>query len=135
MKYTDEQKEHIKAAEHASMRIDETWQLYQMYLQIGDSPLQALEKARAAVMVWAEWMDSEKVDFPDIEQPDVVEQITAGMTKVYETVSGLQQKPNVNPFPFVNPFPVQFPGGGEAEKPDEPSQVDAEFVDPRPLNK
>jgi hypothetical protein len=67
VKLTNEQKEHVKAARRADMRIQETWSLFCMHLSHEKRPEEALDLARQAVAVWAEWMDSEQIEFPEIE--------------------------------------------------------------------
>jgi hypothetical protein len=76
---TPEQKEHFKMAHRANMRIEETWQLFTMFLSQDKKPLDALEMAREAVTVWAEWMDQNEVEPPDIQRPDFGEQLKDAM--------------------------------------------------------
>lgn len=74
-KLTDEEKEQLKMARRSSMRIEETWSLYTMYLSQDKRPEEALEKAQEAVAVWAEWMDHNQIDPPEIHHPDFAEQM------------------------------------------------------------
>ena len=83
-KLTPDQKEHLKIAHRASMRIEETWNLFMMYLSQDKQPEEALEKAREAVAVWADWMDENEVEPPEIERPDFTEEITTAMGKMME---------------------------------------------------
>ena len=107
-KLTPEQKEHLKMAHRANMRIEETWSLFCMYLSQDKKPIDALELARQAVCVWADWMDENEVDPPDIPRPDFGQQIVDGMGKMFEKFPG-----------FTTPAGIGF---------DPPSlNVDAEF--------
>jgi len=83
MQLTDEQKEQLKMARRANMRIEETWSLYTMFLSQGTRPAEALERAQEAVTVWVEWMDHNEVDPPDIKQPDFGDQIAETMQKMF----------------------------------------------------
>jgi hypothetical protein len=109
---TDEQKEQLKMARRASMRIEETWSLYTMFLSQDKRPLEALERAQEAVAVWVEWMDNNEVDPPEIEHPDVMDQMTTAMQKMAETFKSA----GVPTIPFFLP---QTP-------------VDAEFIEEAP---
>ena len=65
MQLTDEQKEQLKMARRANMRIEETWSLYCMFLSQDKRPAEALERAQEAVGVWVEWMDNNEVEPPE----------------------------------------------------------------------
>lgn len=81
---TPEQKEHIRIARRAHLRIEETWSLFMMYLSQDKSPGEALELARDAVNVWADFMDSNHVEFPDIEEPSFADAIGEQMGKLID---------------------------------------------------
>jgi len=83
---TAEQKEHLKIARRSRIRIEETWQLFCMYLSDNKTPDDALEKARAAVSVWADWMDDAEIEPPDIEQPDFVSQMGEAVGKMMQHI-------------------------------------------------
>jgi hypothetical protein len=53
-----------------------------MYLSQDKSPEEALERARQAVSVWADWMDENEVEPPEIERPDFGEQLKDAMRMV-----------------------------------------------------
>lgn len=80
---TEEQKEQLKMARRANMRIEETWSLFTMFLSADKPPHEALRKAEEAVAVWVEWMDNNEVEPPDIKRPDFGEQITETMQKMF----------------------------------------------------
>lgn len=84
---TPEQKEHLKIAHRANMRIEETWSLFCMYLSQDKKPVDALELARQAVFVWADWMDENEVEPPDIQRPDFAQQMTDAMKQVVSSIS------------------------------------------------
>ena len=109
---TEDQKEQLKMARRASMRIQETWDLYTMFLSQDKRPPEALERAQEAVAVWVEWMDNNEVDPPEIEHPDVMDQMTTAMQKMAETFKSA----GASAIPFFLP---QTP-------------VDAEFIEEAP---
>lgn len=80
---TPEQKEHLKIAHRANLRIEETWSLFCMYLSQDKTPEDALEKARQAVSVWADWMDQNEVEPPEIEHRDFGQQMAESMQRVF----------------------------------------------------
>ncbi len=80
---TDDQKEHIRIAQRAHMRVEETWTLFNLFLTEGKKPDEALQKAQEAVAVWSEWMDSNQVEFPEIEQPNYAQQLGQAMKTVF----------------------------------------------------
>jgi hypothetical protein len=106
---TPEQKEHLKIAHRANMRIEETWSLFCMYLSQDKKPIDALELARQAVCVWADWMDENEVEPPDIPRPDFGQQIVDSMGKMFKNLPVIAP----SPWPYVSPLP---------------NKVDAEFV-------
>ena len=107
MQLTDEQKEQLKMARRANMRIEETWSLYCMFLSQDKRPAEALERAQEAVGVWVEWMDNNEVEPPEIEHQDIGEQMSAAMQKVADSFKSASP-----------PIPFYLPQG----------PVDAEFV-------
>lgn len=84
MNLTPDQKEHIRIARRAHLRIEETWSLFMMYLSQDKGPGEALELARDAVNVWADFMDSNHVEFPDIEEPSFADAIGAQMGRIID---------------------------------------------------
>ena len=108
---TDDQKQHIRIAQRSRMRIEECWTLFNMYLGNGVGPAEALRKAQEAVSVWAEWMDSNEIDFPEIAQPNFVEELTAGMGKMFEQ------------FPKLARTPAAFPAALDTESAEHSSTV------------
>ncbi len=64
---TPDQKEQLKMARRSGMRIEETWSLYIMFLSEDKRPADALQLAVEAVSVWADWMDANQIDPPEIE--------------------------------------------------------------------
>lgn len=72
---TPDQKQHIRMAHRAKLRIEETWSLFCMHLSQGKKPVDALVEAREAVDVWADWMDDNDMEFPDIDRPDIGQQM------------------------------------------------------------
>lgn len=108
---TPEQKEHLKITHRANLRIEETWQIFNMYLAEGKKPAEALELALDAVDVWSSWMSQNEVEPPDIPHPDFGQQIVDSMGKMFEKLPGMP------PWPYA-PGRVQ------------PASVDAEFVPP-----
>jgi len=113
---TPEQKEHLKIAHRAHVRIEETWQLFTMFLSDGKTPEDALERAHSAVAVWADWMDSAQVEPPDIERPDFGQQIVDSMGKMFEKL----------PKGFVPSFAVPIPQSLDVAQ--QVGQVAAEFT-------
>lgn len=85
-KLTDEQKEQLKMARRASMRIEETWSLYTMFLSQDKRPHEALERAQEAVAVWVEWMDNNDVEPPEIDRPEFSDQIISAMKQMTEHI-------------------------------------------------
>lgn len=120
-KLTPDQKEHLKIARHAAMRIEETWQLFCMYLSQDKTPDDALERARLAVSVWADWMDENQVEPPDIDRPDFTEEITNAMGKVMEHMKA-------NPSGGMGGLVIDRKTGQAAFQPILGSEVDAEFM-------
>lgn len=84
MELTAEQKEQLKMARRASMRIEETWSMYCMFLSHDKKPSEALELAQEAVGVWVEWMDHNEVEPPDIHRPDFSEEVTKAVKSITE---------------------------------------------------
>ena len=84
-----EQKEQLKMARRSNLRIDETWSLYTMFLSSQEkmAPQDALERALEAVAVWADWMDHNEIEPPEIEHPDFATQLTQQMGKVFEGIA------------------------------------------------
>lgn len=80
---TPEQKEHLKMTHRANLRIDETWQIFNMYLADGKKPAEALELALDAVEVWSAWMSQNEVEPPDIPQPNFGQQIVDSMGQMF----------------------------------------------------
>jgi hypothetical protein len=78
------QKEQLKMARRANERINETWNLFTMYLAQDKRPAEALELAQEAVSVWAEFQDHNEVDPPEIERPDIGGQLRNAMQKAVE---------------------------------------------------
>jgi hypothetical protein len=113
---TDEQKEQIEMAKRSRLRIGETWEMYCMYLSREMRPAEALEKARAAVSVWADWVDSERIPFPEVEEDGPFEQFGRMLSKM---VPLAQIDVSVPPPPEPNPS----------------GEVDAEFEPPTPEGK
>jgi hypothetical protein len=109
---TPEQKEHLKITHRANLRIDETWQLFNLYLSHDKAPGEALRLAVDAVSVWQEWMENNEVEPPDIPQQDFGQQIVDSMGKMFEKLPQLQKG-------IIAPWPYQIA-----------PQVDAEFVPP-----
>jgi hypothetical protein len=110
---TPEQKEHLKIAHRANMRIEETWSLFCMYLSQDKKPIDALELARQAVCVWADWMDENEVEPPDIPRPDFAQQMTDAMKQVVSSIPRMGQAVSQLQYPrFAPPTGI----------------VDAEFV-------
>lgn len=112
MKLTQEQKDHLKIMHRANMRIEETWSLFTMYLSQDKKPAEALQLAREAVDVWAEWMDDNQVEPPEIEQPDFGEQMKEAMGQFAEKMPQMF-RPGMFPMP---PYPSPLAG------------IDAEFA-------
>ena len=106
---TEEQKEQIEMAQRSRARIRETWDLFGMYLSQGARPAEALDKAREAVGVWADWMDSERIPFPEIEEEGPFEEFGRMLSKMV---------PLAQIDVSVPPAPEPKPSG----------EVDAEFV-------
>jgi hypothetical protein len=82
MELTTEQKEQLKMARRANIRIEETWSLYCMFLSNDKRPAEALEMAQEAVAVWAEWMDNNQIEPPDIKRPDFTEEMTRAVNSL-----------------------------------------------------
>jgi hypothetical protein len=93
---TREQKEQFKLAHRASMRINETWSLYCMFLSHDVNPEQALKNAHEAVEVWATWMDEyDRIEPPEIEPPpaiDFVEAVKAASREMIGELKDLKHK-------------------------------------------
>lgn len=87
---TQEQKEHFRLAQRANMRIEETWSLFTMFLSHDKAPADALRLAREAVDVWADFMDANVMEYPEIPQPDpfagMGEQMAQAFQKMKESV-------------------------------------------------
>jgi hypothetical protein len=110
---TPEQKEHFKMAHRANMRIEETWQLFTMFLSQDKKPIDALEMAREAVTVWAEWMDENEVEPPDIQHPDFGQQMADAMQSV---MSKLPMPSTIAHFlPQTGQVDAEFIPGAEPE--------------------
>ena len=113
---TEEQKEQIGMAHRSRERIRETWELFGMYLSREMRPAEALEKAREAVTVWADWMDSERIPFPEVEEESPFDEFGRLLSKMVP-LAGFQVS--------VPPPPEPKPS----------SEVDAEFEPPTPEGK
>jgi hypothetical protein len=100
---TPEQKEHLKIAHRANMRIEETWQIFNMYLSDGKLPAEALEKALDAVEVWADWMAQNEVEPPDIPRPDFAQQMTDAMKQVVSSIPRMGQAVSQLQYPTFTP--------------------------------
>lgn len=85
---TEEQKRHMKESNRATQRINETWSLFTLYLQQDKRPEEALELARKAVEIWADFMDATEIEPPEIEPPDIMKT----MTQVAEAVGERLQR-------------------------------------------
>jgi hypothetical protein len=83
---TPEQKEHLKMAHRSHERIQETWNLYTLFLQTERDPGDALRRAVEASTVWAEWQDNNEVEFPEIERPDFVKDLGEAMGQMMKHV-------------------------------------------------
>jgi hypothetical protein len=117
---TAEQKEQLKMAHRSNMRIEETWSLYTMFLSQDKRPEDALSLAVQAVSVWADWMDSNEVEPPDIHRPDFAEQMGEQMAKAFEILKA-QGVPIAHFLPqLANQPPIQ------------PQEVDADFAEDKP---
>ena len=113
---TPDQKEQLKMARRANMRIEETWSLYTMFLSQDKRPHDALESAVEAVHVWAEWMDDNQVEPPEIEQPTFSDQMKDVARMMAESFS-------------INKLPSGF---GVLKLTPDGGLVDAEFVPDAP---
>ena len=100
MELTTEQKEQLKMARRANMRIEETWSLYCMFLSNDKRPPEALEMAQEAVAVWAEWMDHNQIEPPEIHQPDFSEEVTKAIKSVTDHI---RQNPGGAGLLTINP--------------------------------
>ncbi len=85
---TAEQKEHFKESQRATQRINETWALFTMFLQTENRPQDALEKARQAVSVWAEFMEANSIDPPEIEPADPMRMMMDVAHRMGESLAG-----------------------------------------------
>lgn len=83
---TPDQKEQLKMARRSNMRIEETWSLYTMFLSSDKRPADALQLAVEAVSVWADWMDQNEIEPPEIHHPDFAEQMGEQMTKAFSVL-------------------------------------------------
>jgi hypothetical protein len=94
-----EQKEHIRIAQRNERRVEETWALYTMFLSQNKEPPEALRRAVEAVEVWAEYDDSNVVEYPEIDHPDFADQMTGVMGKMIQQLkpSALRSTPDLAP--------------------------------------
>ena len=87
MKLSDNEKEHVRAAERAENRLRGAWQLFTMFLSNGLSPQEALQAADAAMEAWVEYEDQRVIEYPEIKTPDFGEQMADSMKSLFDKLT------------------------------------------------
>ncbi len=132
MNLTEEQKEHFREADRQNGIVRLTWQLFSMFLSEGKPPAESLRLAREAMEVWQEFDDEYWMEPPDIEPPNIFEQMVPVFEKLAPLLTQIAQQRQPWPWaPFVpSVVPPRAPGSLDAEFYPDPAAPDPVSPDP-----